>query len=297
MLLLYLGRYLWLWSSFQIYIPLCFYFIVRRWRYPLESWHHLHSTMLLLYLVSVVVVSSCLPTLHSTMLLLYLCDREICVAVLAHLHSTMLLLYPKVSGWNPLKWKFTFHYASTLSGMFPKQNQPVIIYIPLCFYFICVKREFGIYDDEFTFHYASTLSAHPSGCPKIDKIYIPLCFYFIQAPLSSVACQVSNLHSTMLLLYQIPFPTSPAFSLIYIPLCFYFIHDKGFCICTNENLHSTMLLLYRLSIKIGETLRTDLHSNMLLLYRIPASGTWRWKRIYIPLCFYFILPIIIWFYT
>ena len=100
--------------------------------------------------------------------------------------------------------KFTFHYASTLSGTsawnfvrlpsiyiplcFYFIEEPVFryreaskeIYIPLCFYFIDIRSIEESWDDEFTFHYASTLSGTETILSRL----------------------FSYLHSIMLLLYR-----------------------------------------------------------------------------------------------
>ena len=124
----------------------------------------------------------------------------------------------------------------------------------------------------FTFHYASTLSlVCPRSCPPM-----------------------SNLHSTMLLLYHIQSKLVGIFNLIYIPLCFYFIvstlpyrkqrhthlhstmlllyqsYYAGYTII-NTHLHSTMLLLYLILRILAPREVPDLHSTMLLLYRIQSA--------------------------
>ena len=166
------------------------------------------------------------------------------------------------------------------------QIQVVIIYIPLCFYFIVV----------------AAVSFRP-----VIFIYIPLCFYFIEYHPADLLFHLSDLHSTMLLLYQsllysslfsftsftfhyastlsqiipqclnllfiyIPLcfyfiefgrPIKQLHILIYIPLCFYFILEDYYMPEYANNLHSTMLLLYQ-SLLYSPFLH--LHSTMLLLY-------------------------------
>ena len=99
------------------------------------------------------------------------------------------------------------------------------------------------------------------------SIYIPLCFYFICLRYHKIPLWLSDLHSTMLLLYQRSFRKS-AELLLY--------------------LHSTMLLLYPWGwdYEINEVLH--LHSTMLLLYGMQAISPASGSGIYIPLCFYFI---------
>ena len=101
------------------------------------------------------------------------------------------------------------------------------------------------------------------------SIYIPLCFYFIMARTLKPEGRSSYLHSTMLLLYLL----------------------RLRCLCpSTEYLHSTMLLLYPLCPFPRSSFVTNLHSTMLLLYRKPGCTYAESKTIYIPLCFYFILP-------
>ena len=166
------------------------------------------------------------------------------------------------------RYRFTFHYASTLSKI------RVII------------QDWGW---PFTFHYASTLSKMPRLiCCITTAIYIPLCFYFIPKISIKRIAQL-YLHSTMLLLYRGCLRNLTALNFhIYIPLCFYFISILLLSLSTIFYLHSTMLLLYLLRDHIIESYLPDLHSTMLLLYRIIFSSIWLCFTIYIPLCFYFI---------
>ena len=80
-------------SNTCIYIPLCFYFILR----PAQIVHHiqpdLHSTMLLLYPVHAPDAWLLDMNLHSTMLLLYPRSDKDKGFTCSNLHSTMLLLY------------------------------------------------------------------------------------------------------------------------------------------------------------------------------------------------------------
>ena len=153
----------------------------------------------------------------------------------------------------------------------------------------------GMPEEKFTFHYASTLSViHVlSDFPEIF-IYIPLCFYFIHLRLTVAQPCLLYLHSTMLLLYPDP-PGSPwASYFIYIPLCFYFIVLITVCISyLHYDLHSTMLLLYRFQRVCGCCRTHYLHSTMLLLYRCISGSSVSNIMIYIPLCFYFISPVIL----
>ena len=158
----------------------------------------------------------------------------------------MLLLYHIRKG-NALtpNSPFTFHYASTLSG---------------------VEAPSALTAKIFTFHYASTLSVIYHMQSKLHTI-----FTFHYASTLSIKTgyrrrAISNLHSTMLLLYLCP--------------------DLGW----REwmHLHSTMLLLY-LSVLKGCLLVIIIYIP-LCFYFIEVSRFYRKKStlIYIPLCFYFI---------
>ena len=109
-------------NPFFIYIPLCFYFI----RVPLRSLGillHLHSTMLLLYLIVVDLVL-CSAVIYIPLCFYFISFRSFSSASSVNLHSTMLLLY----------------LLSLLSGRCYDQ-----IYIPLCFYFIGVRKDLLVY--------------------------------------------------------------------------------------------------------------------------------------------------------
>ena len=123
-----------------------------------------------------------------------------------YLHSTMLLLYHYIcDNCGAYLDPFTFHYASTLSRLgWLWGVRSERIYIPLCFYFIKVSLSSG---------------------RRKRSIYIPLCFYFIPCPFCGGEAYISNLHSTMLLLY---------------------LQSNTYRLATLCHLHSTMLLLYLL---------------------------------------------------
>ena len=131
-------------------------------------------------------------------------------------------------------------------------------------------------------------------CPSTRRlpgsaIYIPLCFYFIKAEAGDFSSTVTDLHSTMLLLYPGLLSDKTGKSYIYIPLCFYFIATGQF----GELLDRLFTFHYAstLSVLLRRLLQLFLylHSTMLLLYRREkAKMFWRFPRIYIPLCFYFI---------
>ena len=206
----------------MIYIPLCFYFIRSQYRSLCRGYEftfHYASTLSKEIVMAKVICNN----LHSTMLLLYLWRASVAKMSTAYLHSTMLLLYPYLRNVTHVLDLFTFHYASTLSAVADAYGAVVLIYIPLCFYFIPIQCNFRIgikhlhstmlllyrtcrgsnqeRDLPFTFHYASTLSSS----------WNLLC------------TALRHLHSTMLLLYPTMKPFYLNWTLIYIPLCFYFI--------------------------------------------------------------------------
>ena len=138
MLLLYLQVPSLFIRAYQIYIPLCFYFIIYVQNHPLRI-PHLHSTMLLLYPLGCRVDIQHKLNLHSTMLLLYRWTAYEPEGESWNLHSTMLLLYLDENMNKISVALFTFHYASTLSQINCLSCFYNSIYIPLCFYFI-IKR-------------------------------------------------------------------------------------------------------------------------------------------------------------
>ena len=124
---------------------------------------------------------------------------------------------------------------------------------------------------------------------------------------------VPHLHSTMLLLYrESGSRRRMTGQIIYIPLCFYFIENWRSII--NDATEFTFHYASTLSIcrEMPGGSRTDLHSTMLLLYPDTVRGTRKdgtiftfhyastlspltilslpYSIIYIPLCFYFIIP-------
>ena len=187
-------------------------------------------------------------------------------------------------------WLFTFHYASTLSEFANQCGKKILIYIPLCFYFI----EVSVLHNVAYINLHSTMLLLYRGCAadefrRIRLIYIPLCFYFI-ACLRSSHILYSHLHSTMLLLYLGNRIRYQRLRQIYIPLCFYFIPLRAVqhCRWSTFTFHYASTLS-DLANRLTWTMIRDLHSTMLLLYRSLRTcecGDWNW--IYIPLCFYFI---------
>ena len=133
---------------FQIYIPLCFYYIgvLKKLGYWLMV--NLHSTMLLLY-----PGSSSYLSLH--------------VQFTFHYASTISEV-PTVKAVS--EYLFTFHYASTIS--FTPAEPPkddFTIYIPLCFYYILVLNIPQKTYSKFTFHYASTISQQQLAQNRLNQ--------------------------------------------------------------------------------------------------------------------------------
>ena len=125
-------------SRGKIYIPLCFYFIWEIYQNQMGQ-TNLHSTMLLLYLISSAsTVALCPFTFHYASTL----SKVLCTSMTrtSHLHSTMLLLYR--SSIRQLGIRH-LHLHSTMLLLYRWRNGgskiAKCIYIPLCFYFI--KRD------------------------------------------------------------------------------------------------------------------------------------------------------------
>ena len=252
-----------------IYIPLCFYFIVDC-RCPLPGDPHLHSTMLLLYLLAQIAESEDKTHLHSTMLLLYRNMGLQRPSGVPHLHSTMLLLYPRG---QLLTETFKRNLHSTMLLLYRESGSRrrmtgQIIYIPLCFYFIENWRSIINDATEFTFHYASTLSIcrempggsrtdlhstmlllYPDTVRGTRKDGTIFTFHYAStlSPLTILSLPYSIIYIPLCFYFIIPSVLgSSLVILIYIPLCFYFIFFR-ILICRFRllHLHSTMLLLYR----------------------------------------------------
>ena len=124
-------------------------------------------------------------------------------------------------------------------------------------------------------------------------IYIPLCFYFISCSKPLFSFISFNLHSTMLLLYQynahmLLYNCPNLHSTMLLLYLLKIISQVAFAF----HLHSTMLLLYRLWCVKLYIFQIHLHSTMLLLYRRGVSWDSKRKKIYIPLCFYFIFTVL-----
>ena len=188
-----------------------------------------------------------LQHLHSTMLLLYRNRSRLNALDHLHLHSTMLLLY-RCLGLLCQTW--------------------IVIYIPLCFYFISCSTILALIYSVFTFHYASTLSAarsFPAGgrC----HLHSTMLLLYLETMKASKKDVILNLHSTMLLLYLQAGPICILLINIYIPLCFYFIVFKIYAPSPNVPIYIPLCFYFIVT--------CSTNCSVILF-------------IYIPLCFYFI---------
>ena len=137
----------------------------------------------------------------------------------------MLLLYPvfltPVAVWSDIYIPLCFYFICVLA-------YPVFlfaqIYIPLCFYFILPLLRHSALRSAFTFHYASTLSHYFKKLPyHRGRIYIPLCFYFIRWK-HTVKGAGKFIYIPLCFYFIEVLPGIPGWRIrIYIPLCFYFI--------------------------------------------------------------------------
>ena len=119
------------------------------------------------------------------------------------------------------------------------------IYIPLCFYFIVERLYFQCPKIVFTFHYASTLSVlFFTQIKNVSK------FTFHYASTLSNKYEetngvVYNLHSTMLLLYQVTTADTVAITIFTFHYASTLSNYEENVTQSQLHLHSTMLLLYR----------------------------------------------------
>ena len=187
----------------------------------------------------------------------------------------------------------------------------IILYIPLCFYYIDYLYAKDKNKLNFTFHYASTISRlsiavglhrttlhstmlllyhfHVCFHSAMLYLYIPLCFYYILLPAGVVYTTYVTLHSTMLLLYLDSYCRFRLPSVLYIPLCFYYISTLPPAVTNN----ATFTFHYASTISVvafnGFSQGVPLHSTMLLLYLWSTVISSMIAILYIPLCFYYIL--------
>src|SRR5699024_8411921 len=115
----------------------------------------------------------------------------------------MLLLIPIHVAVDAEFVSFTFHYASTYTGLLRnQQRRPFHFYIPLCFYLYGIFRMFVKRYCYFTFHYASTYTE--TIVRKYDrKIFFTFHYASTYTKSSTcITCARTVLHSTMLLLIR-----------------------------------------------------------------------------------------------
>ena len=251
--------------------------------------HHLHSTMLLLYLYPSWCGRWHVCHLHSTMLLLYLdvpcffvmfklIYIPLCFYFIAFTECSLLLsmmiyiplcFYFIPTDYFPAasRLPFTFHYASTLSVFF-------LLYVPAQF--------------SFTFHYASTLSVYLYFSTSFAPIYIPLCFYFITTSRSEdpvrnweFTFHYASTLSGSPVIYQnrkniFTFHYASTLSMkelvrelavsIYIPLCFYFINAAVYSWLTGEDIYIPLCFYF-----IPSPISTSFFFNTRILFVHPVS--------------------------
>ena len=162
--------------------------------------------MLLLYLRSHGCCSERILYLHSTMLLLYpLSCIIICDANIIYIPLCFYFISSSIAAQICASASFTFHYASTLSkeswtwshSAYNLHSTMLLLYRARIVVYVWCSIVF-------TFHYASTLS-HLTAITSFlfMPIYIPLCFYFIRCCFRYWFLLKLHLHSTMLLLYPV----------------------------------------------------------------------------------------------
>ena len=173
MLLLYRAHLLHQGSPMSIYIPLCFYFIIGRILshvfgikiYIPLCFYFIKCRLSSMVMQGIIYIPLCFYFIH---------QRQMCrVATCVHLHSTMLLLYRSRRQNRPrMISRFTFHYASTLSG---SVIDFATAFVQFTFHYASTLSEFLIKDyainELFTFHYASTLSLFPLKRPTFPGVF------------------------------------------------------------------------------------------------------------------------------
>ena len=237
--------------------------------------------------------------LHSTMLLLYLLQLSHYLLPHLHLHSTMLLLYPSPSITAIFVVSFIYiplcFYFITICELWPIYLQK--IYIPLCFYFIrCLPQRVIV----IPYLHSTMLLLYPAhilqndGWKEIDLHSTMLLLYPVE-PYSDYL-RILNLHSTMLLLYPERQGTDtradPEFTFHYASTL-----SKERRSCHSEllsHLHSTMLLLYRGSCWVQTWSCSEFTFHYASTLSPPAVSGPSGFAIYIPLCFYFIPSGCVW---
>ena len=232
--------------SSLIYIPLCFYFISSA-AHAAIFFFPIYIPLCFYFILTKSTKSSCncLFTFHYASTLSLISTQN--TSHNHNLHSTMLLLYHHITAiWHSV----------------------IVIYIPLCFYFIGWSRRWKPLN-LLNLHSTMLLlypDRHQTQKAGQRDIYIPLCFYFIlpKSPWSSEAVS------------------------IYIPLCFYFIVTV-----VADNRESSGFTFHYASTLSGWR---DKHCAVYPWFTFHYASTLSQKQsnsmkhriIYIPLCFYFI---------
>ena len=295
-----------------IYIPLCFYFILircsQRRQTTLFTFHYA-STLSSCRCYKEFWIRIYIPLCFYFIPFIVL-DSEKLIFIYIPLCFYFILRFAIV---KELMKPFTFHYASTLSGVPTSSlSLSIHIYIPLCFYFIRIGL-LSVAVCKLHLHSTMLLLYRWSRRWKrlnLQNLHSTMLLLYHACGLSILVSDL-HLHSTMLLLYRdwgwfsvlvykwFTFHYASTLSIldtiktryavyIYIPLCFYFIKEAGCTAAEISHLHSTMLLLYLLGVHPDILIRSHLHSTMLLLYQPEDKKPLTEERIYIPLCFYFI---------
>ena len=87
-------------------------------------------------------------------------------------------------------------------------------------------------------------------------------------------------------------PLNPSPTAIYIPICFYYFALLLLLLLQLLiHLHSNMFLLFPSAFLSTSSSVSDLHSNMFLLFLESSQSKRFVKFIYIPICFYYFLPV------
>ena len=193
----------------------------------------------------------------------------------SHLHSNMFLLFP----------------ISKAIYVFIRST----IYIPICFYYFL--NEIGT-KTAMNYYLHSNM------------------FLLFRSIIKEIFTECANLHSNMFLLFQMGIKIPPTFRLnlhsnMFLlfpatvkaaPYIYPNLHSNMFLLflgctqmgkCSDSHLHSNMFLLFQKKRTIAHIVVIHLHSNMFLLFRIRTSSPVFKVPIYIPICFYYFVNILI----
>ena len=295
-----------------IYIPLCFYFILircsQRRQTTLFTFHYA-STLSSCRCYKEFWIRIYIPLCFYFIPFIVL-DSEKLIFIYIPLCFYFILRFAIV---KELMKPFTFHYASTLSGVPTSSlSLSIHIYIPLCFYFIRIGL-LSVAVCKLHLHSTMLLLYRWSRRWKrlnLQNLHSTMLLLYHACGLSILVSDL-HLHSTMLLLYRdwgwfsvlvykwFTFHYASTLSIldtiktryavyIYIPLCFYFIKEAGCTAAEISHLHSTMLLLY-LPFRMYGKIFNDIYIPLCFYFiRVLKPDGVLIFKIYIPLCFYFI---------